>query len=318
MEELDCLVLSEAPSRMPRPSLFTSLRQRLRSLGAPGTSDQRPSTAGIDPLLEAGQSLRQAREASGLSLRELALDTRISTTVLEALERGWRDRLPEEAYLRTMVPLLERRLELVEGSLQAALSLPGDQTPRDAGRLQRIQRFTPGSIDVFSSWQGTVLYGAITLGLIYAINLQQERLAHANLLTRMPIAPTPLPTTPAQRGEESSDGSSLLLQTFPDLRPLAGPGRSLQLESLRQDGAAPGFGRLQLTLRQPSRVSISAGDGRRLSDLQGASGTLELPLLPPLTVTISPPPAAGGVLWNDVAIKADAEEPGQFVVGRRP
>lgn len=266
--------------------------------------------------------LRQAREDSGMNLRQLALDTRISTTVLEALERGWRDRLPEVAYLRTMVPLLERRLQLPEGSLQAALPLMETEQGEHPGRPQRLRRFTPGSIDVFSSWQGTVLYGAITLGLIYAINLQQERLAQANLLTRTPLAPAPLPSgRPAARpalAAVQADGSGLLLQRYPDLRPLAGPGPALKLNSLDQEDARLSFGRLQLTLKQPSRVTINTADGRRVSELQGARGTVELPLLPPLTVTIEPPPQAGGVRWNDVAVKAESEEPGQFLVGPRP
>lgn len=300
---------------MPRPSLFVTLRRRLRLGGGPASAEPAAAAndAGADPLLEAGRQLRQAREAVGLSLRDLALETRISTTVLEAIERGWRDRLPEEAYLRTMVPLLERRLHLVDGSLQAALPIEEGDLPRTAGRLERLRRFTPGSIDVFTSWQGTVLYGALTLGLIYAINLQQERLANANLLTRQPISPLAIPTTP----RSSVDGSSLLLESFPDLRPLSGPSPTLELDSLRQEDTQE-FGRLQVTLRQPSRVTISAEDGRRLTELQGASGTLALPLLPPLTVTIEPPPPAGSVLWNDAPIKAEAQAPGQFRVGPRP
>ncbi|MFM8525493.1 MAG: helix-turn-helix domain-containing protein [Cyanobacteriota bacterium] len=268
----------------------------------------------MDPLLEAGRTLRQSREAAGLSLRDLAQDTRISTPVLEALERGWRDRLPEEAYLRTMVPLLERRLQLTEGSLQAALPCLAGESPETGRRRLLLRRFTPGSIDVFSSWQGTVLYGALTLGLIYAINLQQERLANANLLTRSPIAPLAIPTTP----RPSIDGNSLLLQSYPDLRPLSRPGQALRLDSLADEPSQPAFRRLLLKLQQPSRVTITAGDGHQLIDLQGASGTLTLPLLPPLNVMIEPPPPQGSVLWNDAAIKAQARLPGQFRIGPRP
>lgn len=309
---------------MPRPSLFQILRRRLRAGAASRQAGPETGAAAvvIDPLLEAGRLLRQAREDAGLSLRQLALETRISTTVLEALERGWRDRLPELAYLRTMVPLLERRLQLPEGSLQAALPLIEAEQGDHAGRPERLRRFTPGSIDVFSSWQGTVLYGAITIGLIYAVNLQQERLAQANLLTRTPLVPAPLPSAPPVArpalAAGQTDGSGLLLQRYPDLRPLAGPGPALRLDSLDQESTRLSFGRLQLTLKQPSRVTINAADGRRVSELQGARGTVELPLLPPLTVTIEPPPQAGGVRWNDVAVKADSEEPGQFLVGPRP
>ena len=308
---------------MPRPSLFDTLRRRLHAgADAEQAGLQTAAGADVDPLLEAGRLLRQSREAAGLSLRQLALDTRISTPVLEALERGWRDRLPEVAYLRTMVPLLEKRLQLRDGSLQAALPSNEEGDPDHPGRRHRIRRFTPGSIDVFTSWQGTVLYGALTLGLIYGINLQQERLAQANLLTRTPLAPAPLPSLdPAAnqaRATGQVDGSGLLLQSYPDLRPLTGPGPALKLESLDQEDARLNFGRLQLTLKQPSRVTINASDGRRVSELQGARGTVELPLLPPLTVTIEPPPQGDGVRWNDVAVKADSEEPGQFLVGPRP
>ncbi len=308
---------------MPRPSLFDTLRRRFRAGADAGQAGlQTAVVADVDPLLEAGRLLRQSREASGLSLRQLALDTRISTPVLEALERGWRDRLPELAYLRTMVPLLERRLQLRDGSLQAALASNEEDDPDHPGRLQRIRRFTPGSIDVFTSWQGTVLYGAITLGLVYGINLQQERLAQANLLTRTPLAPAPLPSLRSASNQAQAtgqtDGSDLLLHSYPDLRPLTGPGPALQLQSLDQEDARLNFGRLQLTLKQPSRVTINASDGRRVSELQGAKGTVELPLLPPLTVTIEPPPQGDGVRWNDVAVKADSQEPGQFIVGPRP
>lgn len=301
---------------MPRPPLFVSLGRLLRrGRAASGITPQLSMTAPrMDPLLEAGRTLRQSREAAGLSLRDLAQDTRISTTVLEALERGWRDRLPEEAYLRTMVPLLERRLQLTEGSLQAALPCLEGESPRSGRRRVLLRRFTPGSIDVFSSWQGTVLYGVLTLGLIYAVNLQQERLANANLLTRSPIGPLAIPTTP----RPSVDGNSLLLQSYPDLRPLSRQRQALQLDSLAEESSQPVFGRLLLKLQQPSRVTITAEDGRRLLELQGASGTLALPLLPPLNVTIEPPPPQEAVLWNDAAAKAQARQPGQFRVGPRP
>ena len=39
--------------------------------------------------------------------------------MIEALERGWSDRLPERAYLASMLPQLERRL-----ALTPALVLP--------------------------------------------------------------------------------------------------------------------------------------------------------------------------------------------------
>jgi ribosome-binding protein aMBF1 (putative translation factor) len=74
------------------------LRQTLRRT-PPGQVGGLPAPAYQDPLQNAGLVLRQARESRGLGLRQLAQDTRISTPVLEALERGWSDRLPEAATL---------------------------------------------------------------------------------------------------------------------------------------------------------------------------------------------------------------------------
>lgn len=205
-------------SRTAAPPLLARL-SRLWRRGQPAASPSTTGPAPADPLLAAGQLLREARERRGLGLRQLAQDTRISTPVLEALERGWRDRLPESTYLRTMLPLIERHLDLEPASLQRLLPsepLPG-QTLR---RSSLLRRFTPGSIDVFTTWQGTLLYGLLTLGLIYALNLQQQRLASAGWRAVAPLPAAPKPGTTNQ-----------LLETYPELRPLdqAGRGQALRL-----------------------------------------------------------------------------------------
>lgn len=214
-----------ALSRTPTPLRARFSRLWRRGRPAAATSPETPA----DPLTVAGQRLRLRREERQLSLRQLAMETRISTAVLEALERGWRDRLPEPAYLRTMLPLIERHLELEPGSLEQVL--PEEelrhQQPRASGLLQR---FTPGSIDVFTTWQGTVLYGLITLGLIYGLNLQQRRLASEGLLT---VAPLPANSAPPERKSSpaSREGRQILLGRYPELRPLdqAASGQGLRL-----------------------------------------------------------------------------------------
>jgi transcriptional regulator with XRE-family HTH domain len=202
------------------PARLSRLWRRGPLAASPAGASERPD----DPLLAAGQLLRQARERRGLSLRQLAHDTRISTPVLEALERGWRDRLPESAYLRTMLPLIERHLELEPASLQKLLpSAPTTgQKLRQSGLLRR---FTPGSIDVFTTWQGTLLYGLLTLGLVYALNLQQQRLARDGWRVVAPLPAAPEPSGPTNRG------NTLLLENYPELRPLdqARQGQALRL-----------------------------------------------------------------------------------------
>ena len=57
-----------------------------------------------EQLRELGQMMKQHREAEGLTLRELAHETRITTPVIEALERGWSDRLPAVSYTHLTLP----------------------------------------------------------------------------------------------------------------------------------------------------------------------------------------------------------------------
>ena len=192
---------------MPRFALSIPGFSRLlgRGNGGEGSASEIPEPE--DPLLEVGRRLKSEREARGLNLRQMALETKISTPVLEALERGWRDQLPEGAYLKSMLPLLEEYLNLPGGSLSAALPAESESATSPG----MVQRFTPGSIDVFSSWQGTVLYGAITLGLIYGLNLQQRQLAAANLLTFQPIAAL-------KPNEQAKPVQACLLYTSPSPR----------------------------------------------------------------------------------------------------
>ena len=285
-------------NRPTLPPVATDLLRRLRwrpPAGGPG----RVESAGAkpDPLLQAGRTLREGREARGLGLRQLAQETRISTPVIEALERGWRDRLPEAAYLRTMLRLLEEHLDLPAGSLRGALPEPTDR-PGLHGRESLVLRFTPGSIDVFTSWQGTLLYGLLTLGLIYGLNLQQRRLAERGLHTTAPLPPSPADP----RGQATASAEERMLRLHPGLRPLEQAAAGVALARLRQESPAGdvdlSLGRLELRLERPTRIELrSEADGE--SRFAVEAGTLRLPVLPPFRLRLDPPPAAGGtVLWR--------------------
>ena len=200
---------------MPRlatriPGLGRLLR---RGEGQP-TPPPKTNQPAVDPLLAIGQRLREEREARGLNLRQLALDTRISTAVLEALEKGWRDRLPEPTYLRGMLTLLEQRLELSGGSLQVAL--PPRVSQAGASLVDvRQRRFSPTSIELFTTWQGCLLYGLLCLGLIYGLNRQQQQLASRGLFTLRPLPPLP---AASDRSQGASDAAlpQRLLAAYPD------------------------------------------------------------------------------------------------------
>ncbi len=279
----------------------------------------------LDGLQAAGERLRQAREAQGLNLRQLALATRISSPVIEALERGWRDRLPEATYLRTMLPLLEAQLGLPAGCLDGALP-SRDLQPADR-RQRLVLRFTPGSIDVFTTWQGTWLYAGLCLALLYGINLQQQQLASAGLLALHPVPPLApsnqgpnaskeLPISPNPNATETK---ALLERDYPNLRPLdlAAKGQALSLLSARPASqVASESGQLLIRLDQPSAVSLQDSKGLR-TILQTGKGELVLPLTSPFRLSIDPPPkGASSVEWNGAQLPPLKGKPNQFVLPR--
>ena len=259
-----------------------------------------------EQLRELGQMLMQRREAEGLTLRELAQETRITTPVIEALERGWSDRLPERAYLASMLPQLERRLALTPGVLQPVLP-PAVIRQRQVNLTQR--RFTLGSIDVFTTWQGSVVY-AVLIGIsLLMINRQQQNLALRNSQSLEPV-----------RADLSGlDQATSLPSNDPDLKAL----RPLDLARQRQPmdwlnaGGRPPLSRpgvLSLKLTQPRQLQLASGGGDRLQ-LQLEAGTVTLQLLAPVQVVIKPPPEkADQLLWNGQVLKADKTRPGTYRV----
>jgi transcriptional regulator with XRE-family HTH domain len=237
-------VTSPPPTLQARAAAIAPLRRqgerllgRLLRRSAAVVVPRGESSGGSDPFLEVGRRLRAAREFRGLSLRQLAQETRISITVLEALEKGWRDRLPEPAYMRTMLALLEQHLSLERGSLEAALP---PRTPRSSLRSSlkaHAERVPLTSIELFATWQGTLLYALLCLLLIYGLNRQQQRLVVQGLLPLHTVAARPAPASGAASAAERDRAK--LLAAYPDLRPLERARRGQGLLLLRrQDGTS--------------------------------------------------------------------------------
>ena len=300
----------------PLPPVAARLARRLRlPLAAPGkaeTASRAPLE--LDPLQEAGRQLRQAREARGLGLRQLAQETRISTAVLEALERGWRDRLPEPTYLRTMIPLLERHLAMPAGSLQPVVPSNPRRLHGGPGGESRLRRFTPGSIDVFTSWQATLLYALLILGLIHLLNLQQFHLASRGLLSTHPLPPL---KDPAAAAAAASRADAELLEAFPDLRPIsqAASGQGLRLLRKEARTSAPdlSLGMLNLSSPTPTRVEIRSSRSGTTT-LNGVDGELALPVLPPFRLTLSPESPGAVVRWRGARLAPLSGGGGSYAV----
>ena len=161
-----------------------------------------------------GLRLQREREQQNLSMRQLALDTRVSTAVLEALEKGWIQRLPEAAFLGTILKKLAERLALPKTEVAEIIKTALPPIHRNSvGGDGALTGFTLGSIELFSTWQGTIAYGTLLMALIYGLNLQQQQLIRSGSFSPAPIAP--------QQGlKKEAQPLTKLLQLYPELRPL--------------------------------------------------------------------------------------------------
>ena len=252
------------------------------------------------PLIEAGKLLKQRRESYGISLRDLARETKITIPVLEAIERGWIDRLPEPAYLCSMLPLLEERLELNSGSLSGALPERNNRL-KNAHSSGKLRRFTPGNIDIFTTWQGSVVYALVMFGTFIILNQQQQRLKLLQSNSIMPIAPR-TELLDQEQTNQTIDKALSGLRPLRDLNTRSPEEVLTYLEGHKLSKSKNGL--LVLNLKEPRTVKIKSGGGDR-SNLINTQGELILQLQQPVQLIIQPPPNQGDQLtWNGNLIKS--------------
>lgn len=92
----------------------------------------------IDERSDIGARLRSARQARGISLRQIADATKLSVNTLEALERGQIGRLPGGIYRRSIVRAFASEVGLEpEATLQAFLGQYPDDLPPPGATLRR-------------------------------------------------------------------------------------------------------------------------------------------------------------------------------------
>ena len=258
-----------------------------------------------------GVLLRRRREELGLSLRDLANETRITTPVIEALERGWSDRLPERAYLASMLPQIESRLALPSGCLEPLLpqSVVLHRGPAKAG----LRRFTLGNIDVFTTWQGTVVYGVVIALSLLGINRQQQDLALRNSLTLEPVR-ADVEAINRRPNPAGSDERIAALRPLEQVQQRT-PQQWLELVS---GALSPSQGVLEVVVAEPRELQLSSGGGDRVQ-FTATAGALTLQLQAPVEVRLDPPAGAEDqVLWNGEPLPVDQQRPGVYRVNKLP
>lgn len=84
-------------------------------------ADEEVAAAGENALMRTGERLRQAREAKGLSLADVAQATRITTRHLRAVEESQFNDLPGRTYVTGFARAYARAVDLPEADVTAAV-----------------------------------------------------------------------------------------------------------------------------------------------------------------------------------------------------
>ncbi|HEY1290267.1 MAG TPA: RodZ domain-containing protein [Burkholderiales bacterium] len=140
-----------------------------------------------------GAALKQAREAQGLAIDDVALQLKFAPRQIESLEQERFDRLPGPTIARGMVRNYARLLKLDPEPLIERLS-PRVESPPDANQIaQRFKQVQPFSD---SAKRSTLLYAGFSVGVLLlvaalAYEWNQQK-------TAPPSAPAPERAQPAE------------------------------------------------------------------------------------------------------------------------
>ena len=167
-----------------------------------------------------GEQLRLAREARGISLREISEQTRISIRYLEAIETDDYKRLPGGIFNRSFVKAYARYVgfdekEAVEGYVRTA---------REQGESPDDVSTTPYRSHVYTNGGGTrsplvtllltiLILGILVLGVYAGRHWWQRRQSERAQTPATPAAPAQAPNqNVAQRGQAPMNAATFNIQ----------------------------------------------------------------------------------------------------------
>ncbi len=244
-------------------------------------------------LLEAGKLLKEKRLLLKLSINDLAIKTRISTAVIEAIEKGWIHKLPEQAYLSAMIPRLENELELAPGLLDKSIKYEQDKLARNQKRNPR--RLSLSNIDLLTTWQGTATYLVIIFISILAINNQHKRIA---LLNSESIYPVPINEELLKTDIDPNIRNDLFRKTRPFYESKRKSAIDWLYSTSGESITTKNTGKLKIILYKSKKLTLEDAKGNK-TDLANVKGTLALEVFTPGILKVTPPPAGKDqIIWE--------------------
>jgi len=255
-------------------------------------------------FLESSYLLKKRRKELGISRIQLAERTKITTSVLEAIENGWPEKLPEPAYLASMLIILENELDLKRNALDGILL--GNKSKEQEKEFQSL---AIGSIDLLRSWEGGLLYFILIISSIFGLNHQQISISRRYTNTVEPMIAQNESIRIKKEIPQRSDQVSQANELIEDIsKPSLTWFTSLFPHFQRKNSN----GVLEIRLLQKSKVKIS-GKNKYQASFNNIKGTLKLRLSSPITIKIDPQPTQNDqIIWEGKNYFPESRENGLY------
>ena len=119
----------------------------------------------VDPYIHIGTIIRESRIKKNLSIEDLSLLSKIPISTIFGIENNVKDLIPQYPFTRSILLKLEECLSLEK--LKLIKLIPKEYIPNNR-RLKRNFTFT--KIDLFNSWQGSLIYLLLIMTSIFVLN----------------------------------------------------------------------------------------------------------------------------------------------------
>lgn len=234
-------------------------------------------------LTGVGAQLRQAREAAGLAMADVAQRLKLLPRQIESLEHERFDRLPGPTIARGMVRNYAQLLGLDPEPIVARLS-PGSEKAPDAGPASardrdRVPSSAPGR-------RSTALYiGAAVVLLVLAgaaaYEWQREKAAPDSMAAALPAPPAPPKAAPAIEDKPIEKPVANPVEppparetALPALAEAATPAQpEPEPAAAAQPATAPGVHRLVLRMQEEAWLEVRDGAGTSLVSSLNPAGS---------------------------------------------
>ena len=255
-------------------------------------------------FLESSYLLKKRRKELGISRIQLEERTKITTSVLEAIENGWPDKLPEPAYLASMLIILENELGLKRNALDGILL--GNKSKEQEKEFQSL---AIGNIDLLRSWEGGLLYFILIISSIFGLNHQQISISRRNANTVEPMIAQNESIRLKKEIPQRSDQAFQANELIEDIsKPRVNWFTSLFPDFQRKNSN----GILEIRLLQKSNLTIF-GKNKYQASFNNIKGSLKLRLLSPITIKIDPQPTQNDqIIWEGKNYFPESRENGLY------